>query len=358
MNVVIMAGGSGTRFWPVSRSRRPKQFLDIVGDEPMIVATHRRVSQLAPGERTLLVVGWEHARETEELFSHSGAHILVEPAGRNTAPCIGLAAQYISTLWNDDPMVILPADHYIARPEAFREALQEAAKVVAAGGGIATLGIVPVRPETGYGYIERDAGSSENERVHRVKRFVEKPDLETAEAYLWDGNFYWNAGIFVARPLTLLHELARHMPDFHQGLQELASTFNTPEFPEALERLYDRTEKISFDYAVMEKTEQPVHVIPCECGWSDVGSWYSLYEVRRAQEGDETGSVKDGEVWMRDCRDSFVVSRGGRWVAALGLRKVLVVDTDDALLVADLDKSQEIRAITDYLEKARRTDLL
>ncbi len=358
MNIVIMAGGSGTRFWPMSRVSRPKQLLRIVGDQPMVRATYERVKELATDDQFLVVVGREHLAETSQLFADTRVRILAEPVGRNTAPCIGLVAKYFESKGNNHPMVILPADHYIARPVVFRKALCQAV-AQAEVGGIVTLGIVPTRPETGYGYIEQEeppAGMND-EVLQRVRRFVEKPHLELAKHYLLSGNFYWNAGIFVASPKTLLREFATHMPQFFEGLDQLVPHFDQPNFPDVLNRLYERTENISFDYAIMEATRQPVYVISCDCGWSDVGSWNSLYEVRNVEQ-DERGNVQEGESVVLDCDASLIMARGRRKVAALGLRNVLIVDTEDALLVADLERSQDVRKITSELLQKGWTELL
>jgi len=220
------------------------------------------------------------------------------------------------------------------------------------------LGIVPTRPETGYGYIEGEDSDGGNGQVFKVKKFVEKPDLETAVQYLASSNFYWNAGIFVATPRTLLDSFAVHMPSFHRGLEEVKPTFGTSHFSGALTAFYEKIEGVSFDYAIMEKTSQPVYVIPCNCGWSDVGSWLSLYELKKDSGCDEQGNVKEGEGLVLDCRDSFVMSRGKRYVAALGLRKVLIVDTEDALLVADIDRCQEVRDVINALKAADLKTLL
>lgn len=356
MYIVIMAGGSGTRFWPASRKSLPKQFLNIIGDKPMVLETFERIQPLVPDERILLVIGEQHRAETERVFADHAVRILAEPKGRNTAPCIGLAAKYVESLGGDEPVIILPADHYIARPEAFRGGLRQAVEI-AYRGGIVTLGIVPTRPETGYGYIERAAKPQES-NVYPVKRFVEKPTLQSAADYLQSGNYYWNAGIFVATPQTLLAEFASHLPLFYEGLVRLGETFGKAEFAEELLRLYDNTEGISFDYAIMEKTSRPVYVIPSECGWSDVGSWQSLYEVRMAGGEDRFGNITEGNILQVDCENSFMVSRGKRLLAALGLRDILVVDTEDALLVADLAKSQEIKKIVDRLKKSDSTTVL
>jgi mannose-1-phosphate guanylyltransferase len=358
MHIVIMAGGSGTRFWPVSRAARPKQLLNIIGDQPMVRATYERVKKLVSDSQVLVVVGDDHLAETRELFADTAVRILAEPVGRNTAPCIGLTASFVGRTDASDPMVVLPADHYIAKPAVFCAALREAAAQAQAG-GIVTLGIVPTRPETGYGYIELDSDETINgeARIYHVRKFVEKPTLETAKHYLVSGNYYWNAGIFVATPRTLLGEFARFMPEFHRGLEQLAGSFHTAGFDRVLAELYQRTESISFDYAIMEKTAQPVWMIPCDCGWSDVGSWNSLYEVRQAEQ-DEQGNLLDGKGLLLDSRDCFVMARGGRLVAALGLRNVLVVDTEDSLLVADLERSQDIKQIIRHLRQQGRKELL
>lgn len=356
MYIAIMAGGSGTRFWPASRQWRPKQFLNIIGDTPMVLATYQRIQALAPDERILLVVGEQHRAETERLFAHTAVNILAEPVGRNTAPCIGLAAKYVERLGGGGPIVILPADHFIADAEVFRACLRRAAEV-ASDGGIVTLGIVPTRPETGYGYIERGA-ESEQENVFRVVKFVEKPDLQTAGKYLAAGNYFWNAGIFVATPQTLLAEFSRQMPAFFAGLEQLSASFGQPQFAAQLKSLYEQTESISFDYAIMEKTTKPVHVVPANCGWSDVGSWFSLYEVRREKEKDGFGNIQEGNALLLNCKDSFVVARGNRLTAALGLNNILVVDTDDALLVADLAHSQEVKDVINRLMERGLTRLL
>ncbi|QCQ21859.1 mannose-1-phosphate guanylyltransferase [Desulfoglaeba alkanexedens] len=357
MAIIIMAGGSGTRFWPLSRAARPKQFLRIVGDRPMVRATYERVKGLAPDREILVVVGKGHEAETRRIFSDTEVHVLVEPFGRNTAPCVGLAARVAESMGcGGKPLIVLPADHYIAKPEEFLCALRTAMEVVREG-GIATLGILPTRPETGYGYIEQaDAGPRQG--VYRVKRFVEKPKPEVAVEFFQSGRHYWNAGIFVATAGTLLREFARHMPSFHRGLEVLPASPGSQEFASALERLYQETENISFDCAVMEKTSEPVYVVPCDCGWSDVGSWYSLYEVRKEEEGDPRENVAEGDVYQDACEGSLILAGGKRFVAVLGLSRILVVDTDDALLVADMEYSQEVKKVSEYLAQGGRTELL
>lgn len=358
MFCVIMAGGSGTRFWPASLKRMPKQFLDITGRGPMVVETGRRVARLARDEELILVVSQEHREETGRLFAGRNVHVLAEPVGRNTAPCIGLGALYAEHLGAGGPIAFLPADHFIADQSAFLEALDRAASF-AASGAIVTLGILPDRPETGYGYIRRSGEKVEAEGAHayRVSAFVEKPDLEKARQYLSRGDYYWNAGIFVATAETILREMEKHLPRLHSGLMRMKDAIPAGMLESAIQETYPGLDPVSFDYGIMEKTTCPVMVLPCECGWSDVGCWSSLYELRK-EERDRDGNLSEGESLLVDCTESFVSSRGGKLVACLGLKNCLVVDTPDALLVADMSRSQDVRRIIEELKKLKKEKLL
>ena len=358
MHVVVMAGGSGTRFWPVSRQARPKQFLNITGRGPMVVETCERVKGLVRDEEITLIVGQEHLDETRSLFRDRNVHILAEPVGRSTAPCIGLGAIYAAHLGCKGPVAFMPADHFIAKPAAFEESLRHASDI-AASGPIITLGIVPTKPETGYGYIRWEEGRPDfwNQKAYLVSAFVEKPSAEKARQYMLRGDFLWNAGIFVATPETILKAMERHLPHIYEGLMRLVSALGTEGFENQLEVVYEKLESVSFDYGVMEKIKEPVFVVPCDCGWSDVGSWESVFELRE-EDKDENGNLSEGECVLIDCEKSFVSSRGGRMVSCLGLKDCLVVDMPDALLVADRRKSQEVRRITEQLKLRRRKDLL
>lgn len=358
MIAVIMCGGSGTRFWPASRRSRPKQFLDITGNGPMVVETCDRLTPLMADERVILILGKEHLEETKGLFKGRNVHMLAEPVGRNTAPCMGLGAIYARHLGSETPVAFLPADHFISKPEIFLKDLESAGKL-AEGGGIVTLGIVPTRPETGYGYIRktRDTDTSNAASAYGVSAFVEKPDVQKAHDYLKSGDYYWNAGIFVATPETILTEIETQLPDLHEGLERIAAALGTDRFEAEFKRAYDSMKGISFDYGIMENTGARVYVIPSECGWSDVGSWESLYELRGA-ERDRDWNLTEGETLIIDCKKSFISSRGGRLVACLGLKECLVVDTGDTVLVADLAQSQDIRKIVDRLKETGKDTLL
>jgi len=358
MYVVIMAGGSGTRFWPASRKEKPKQFLNITGKGPMIVETCDRMRPAFRDEEIILVLGQEHMQEAKALLRERRVRLLAEPLGRNTAACIGLGAVYAAHLGSHDPVAFLPADHFVSNPAALLESIRRAAEIAVAG-PIVTLGIVPSRPETGYGYIQWSEERPDfwKQKAYRVKAFVEKPSLDKAKKYLVRGDYLWNAGIFVATPQTILKEMELHLPQLHEGLERLKPALGTDSFENVLEDVYEKLDSISFDYGIMERTRSPVFVVPCDCGWSDVGSWESLYELRE-EEYDDKQNLKDGECLVVDCKGTFVSSRGGRLVSCLGLKNCLVVDTPDALLVADLKKAQDVRKIIDLLKRNRKDDLL
>ena len=358
MFAVIMAGGSGTRFWPVSRKSRPKQFLDIFGKGPMVVETCDRLKPLTGDEEMILVIGRSHLRQARDLFRGRKVHIVAEPLGRNTAPCIGLGAIYARHLGCEAPMAFLPADHYIRDPDAFVECLRQAVDI-AESGAVVTVGIVPTRPESGYGYIEwsEDRPDFWKQPGYRVSAFIEKPSLAKAKQYLARGNYFWNAGIFVATPEAILGQIRQYLPGLYSALERLDKAVGTDYWENEIEDVYEKLASVSFDNGIMERTKDPVFVIPCECGWSDVGSWASLYEMKEG-EYDKEQNVSEGECILVDCKKSFVSSKGGRMVACLGLENCLIVDTPEALLVADLDRSQEVRRIIELLRRSRKVDLL
>ena len=358
MFAVIMAGGSGTRFWPVSRRKRPKQFLKITGKDPMVVETCNRLKPVVRDEEIILVVGKEHLSDARSLFKGRRVHMLAEPVGRNTAPCIGLGAIYAQHLGCRGSVAFLPADHFIGDVPSFVQALQAAGEL-ADKGGIVTLGIVPDRPETGYGYIRRDQGHIDVSglKAYRVSEFVEKPDLEKAAHYIVTGEYYWNAGIFVATPETILREISEHLPDLYRGLLRLREALGNNRLECELRGVYTELAGISFDYGVMEKTEGKVYVLPCECAWSDVGSWASLYDLSEEKHDDDQNLAR-GETILIDSQQCLISGSGDRLVACLGLKNCLVVDTAEALLVANLERSQDIRKIVEQLEKSGKDKVL
>jgi mannose-1-phosphate guanylyltransferase len=357
---VIMAGGSGTRFWPLSRRDRPKQFLPLAGDAPLLRATVDRLPPLARIDRTFVVCGPGHVAAVRRMLPRlPRGNLVVEPCARNTAPCVGLAALHVAAREPRGVMAMLPADHHIARPAAFRDAIAAAAAVAEAG-SIATIGIRPHRPETGYGYLKVGArlpaaGKAKGPLApHKVERFVEKPDVVTAARYLADGGYLWNSGIFAFRADVILDEIRRAMPVLGEQLQVIERALGTPAYARTLKRVFPDCPSISIDYGVMEKSHR-IAVVPADFGWSDVGSFAALAEVRPL---DEQGNVTSGEVLVVDGSGNVVLGAGKRPVAVVGLDDVVVVDAGDAILVVKKDRSQDVRQAVDELRKRGREDVL
>jgi mannose-1-phosphate guanylyltransferase len=355
---VIMAGGSGTRFWPLSRKARPKQFLPLAGDAPLLAATVRRLPPLAKAADTYVVCGPAHAATAKRMVRElPAANFIVEPCARNTAPCVGLAALHVAAREKKGVMAMLPADHHIGRPEAFREALAAAA-VLAQQGHVVTIGIRPHAPETGYGYLKvgpRLPGKAKKgSGAHRVERFVEKPDVVTAARYLADGSYLWNSGIFVFRADVILDEIRRAMPVLGEQLGAVQQDLGTPRYARTLARVFPDCPSISIDYGVMEKSQKIV-VVPADFGWSDVGSFAALPEVR---ETDHLGNVAEGDALVIDGRNNVVLARKDRPVAVIGLDGVIVVDAGDAILVCRKDRAQDVRKAVDELTRRGREEVL
>lgn len=358
MYSVIMAGGSGTRFWPYSRKQRPKQLLNITGNGPMVLDTCDRLQPLSRDEEIIIVLGKDHREETGSLLAGRQINILAEPVGRNTAPCIALGALFARHLGCETPVAFLPADHFIRNVPEFLDCLEQAGRA-SESGGIVTLGIIPTRPETGYGYIRGsvDISNLRTDSVFPVSAFVEKPDIDTALEYIQSGDYFWNAGIFVAMPETILDETMKLLPETYNALMKLEPFFGKDSFEDKLNEVYPDIESISFDYGIMEKTDVDVSVVPCECGWSDVGSWESLYELR-SEEHDSNKNLEDGDTLLVDCENSYVAGTGNRLVACLGLKDCIVIDREDTLLITRMNKTQDIRKIVDELKRKKREELL
>jgi len=356
MVFVIMAGGTGTRFWPLSRETKPKQFLNIIGQGPLIEETFLRISSLADEKRVYVVINRAHRELTRDIFKDRGIQILEEPYGRNTAPCIGVAAIHIKRRWGDIPVVVLPADHFIGDGELFRTTLR-AAIGLSQRGGIVTIGIPPGKPETGYGYIKRGRryDSINGQEVFEVDRFVEKPDEKRALQYMREGNYLWNSGIFIFRVEVFLNEVRKYLPNLHQGLAEIEGVVDGKRYETTLEKVYSNLESISIDYGIMERTTEPVYTITGNFGWSDVGSWQALFELKGDQK-DANGNMVEGLATIIDSRDSFIINRSEKLVALLGANQILVVNTPDAVLVADLNRSQEVRAIAETIKRKGLVD--
>jgi len=348
---VILSGGVGSRLWPVSRKGRPKQFLPIGGARSMLQQTQLRLAgiETAPA---IVVCNEAHrflvAEQFREIKEQPGA-IILEPAGRNTAPAIALAAQQAIDGDPDALLLVLPADHHIAAPDAFLAAVEQGLGAAAAG-YLVTFGVVPTGPETGYGYIR--GGSEAAPGVLKLDRFVEKPDVKTAQGYLAEGDYYWNSGMFLLRAGTYLELLAQHQPEMYAACQgAMAAAQRDMDFLRPDAETFLASPSDSIDYAVMEHTDRGA-VVPLDCGWSDIGSWSALCEVGEA---DGDGNVVEGDVLAQDTCNSYI--RGeSRLVATLGVDNLVVVETPDAVLVADRNKVQDVKAIVTALKAADRSE--
>jgi mannose-1-phosphate guanylyltransferase len=354
---VIMAGGSGTRFWPLSRRLRPKQFLPLAGGAPLLAATVARLPPLARADRTYVVCGPQHAVAARKMVPQlPKGNFIVEPCARNTAPCVGLAALHVAARDPKGIIAMLPADHHIARPEAFREALAGAAQL-AQFGSIATIGIRPNRPETGYGYLRvgpRIATKVKRLHANKVERFVEKPDVVTAARYLADGGYLWNSGIFVFRADVILEEIRRAMPVLGEQLDAIEASLGSPGYQRTLRRVFPDCPSISIDYGVMEKSHR-IAVVPADFGWSDVGSFAALPDVRAT---DHLGNVAEGDAVVIDGRNNVVLATKDRPVAVVGIEDVVVVDAGDAILVCHRDRAQDVRKAVEELARRGREEVL
>jgi mannose-1-phosphate guanylyltransferase len=351
MYIVILAGGSGTRFWPLSRAARPKQLISITGDRTMLQRTVERVLPLKP-KRILVVTNRVQAEETERQLAHHRKvpiDVIAEPSARNTAAAIGLAATIIAAHDPDGMMAVLPADHFIRDEHALQQSLLAAAHT-ARNGYLVTLGIMPSRPETGYGYIEADM-DLRGSGPFPVRRFVEKPPLDEAVRYLDAGNFFWNSGMFIWRADIILKEIGTYLPALAETLSAIAfngDVWELADLEEQIESLYESVESVSIDYGVMEKSSR-VQVVPVEMGWSDVGSWSSLPEV---VEADAEGMVRvnaNGHVSLDS--SGCLIYVDSKVVATVGVHNLIIVSTPDALLVCDRERAQDVKKVVEELGK-------
>jgi len=340
---VVMAGGSGTRFWPLSRRARPKQFLALATDRPLIVETVNRLKGLATPGRTYVVCGPVHARAVRRLLPRlPAANVVVEPIARNTAPAIGLATLHVQRRDPEGVLAVLPSDHHVANVPGFQAVVRRAA-AVARSGALVTLGIRPTRPETGYGYVR--VGEPIDGGAARVRSFVEKPDAPTAAQYLASGEYLWNGGIFVFTARAMRDAIDRHLPELGAVLERLAPAVGTSRYPAALRKHFPAAPSVSIDYGVMEKARD-IAVVPGDFGWSDVGSFAALPEVRPA---DADGNVVLGKGAILVDSTGCVVVGSGRPLGLVGLRDLVVVDAGDAVLVVPRDRSQDVRAVVQSL---------
>ncbi|NOU00621.1 MAG: mannose-1-phosphate guanylyltransferase/mannose-6-phosphate isomerase [Gallionella sp.] len=349
VHAVILAGGSGSRLWPLSRQNLPKQFLALDGDASLLQTTINRLSPVIAGKNVLIVTQEVHAKG-EAYHALLPYQTLFEPTGRNTAPAIALAAAYLMADGSDPIMVVLPADHIIKDEVRFREHLSVAI-AAAETASLVTFGIQPTRPDTGFGYIKahRDDASS---NIYAVDRFTEKPDEKTAEKFLQDGDYFWNSGMFVWRASAILAEIQQYLPEVHGVVQAIVAESRTSgKFQQAVEKHFAAMPSISIDYGVLEKSNR-VSLIPCEIGWNDVGSWQAVHEISRH---DTDGNALQGNVVAVDCKNSLIRA-DKRLVAAIGIEDICVIETADAVLISRNNQTQRVREVVDILHERGSTE--
>ena len=356
---VIMAGGVGTRFWPRSRERSPKQFLEILGNGTMIENTLDRLAPLVEQQNAFVVTNRLQAEMVSQLVPWmTTENVLAEPLGRNTAACIGLSALWIDRMDPNGLMVVSPADHIVRDKEEFLRILRLALKVADEKEALVTIGIKPTHPETGYGYIqtaeeEIDRNDYRSQGVCRVKTFAEKPNLETAERFLQSGDFLWNSGIFIWKASVILREIEMHLPDLYVQLLKIRESIGKPDYEQSLEHAYRIIRSISIDYGVMEKAGN-VFVVKGDFGWSDVGSWD---EVVRLMPKDHEGNSIRGKSILLHSKNNYV-DAGDKIVAAIGVEDLIIINTSDAVLVCKKGLSQEVKEVVDFIRRKQMNDYL
>jgi len=358
LHVVILAGGSGTRFWPASRSLRPKQLLDLAGEESMLQSTVSRLGDLSSPERVLIVTNQRLVDPIRaQLPQLPPESVLGEPCKRDTAPCIGVAAAWVSKNDPDAIMACMPADHVISPDSSFQAAIQKAVQLVEdKPARLVTFGIKPTYPAESFGYVQRgdNLGSTVTEDAYRVSQFKEKPKAETAKQYLEAGTYYWNSGIFVWRAQTILDLLEQYEPAMYAHIKAIGEAIGTPHFYETFQSEFEKIEGTSIDYAVMERAEE-VAVIEAPFGWDDVGSWTSL---ERLHEPNKDGNTLIGKTVSVDTTNSILRSEGDHLIATVGVKDLIVVHTSNATLVAHRDDEEAVRKIVKQLEADGMKDYL
>ena len=357
MHAVIMAGGRGTRFWPRSREKKPKHLLDIISTRTIIQETVDRIKPLIAPQNILVVTGKKHARELiKQLPEIPQKNIIIEPEGKNTAPCIGLAALHIQKKVGDDVMVVLPSDHAITDSSKYLEVIAAAAQFAAKENALATIGIKPSSVQTGFGYIEYGDSFQHigEEEIFRVKSVREKPDFTQAQTFVQSGNFYWNSGMFIWKASIILEEISRFLPDLYSGLMKIKKALGTSREAVTIRSVYKKLTSISIDYGVMEKAAN-VFMLRGYFGWSDVGSWDALWEI--LAKDDQGNAVTGSNVIFEDTEGSLVYSPQ-KLVAIVGAKDLIVVETKDALLICKKGRSQDVKKVVATLEAAKKKKYL
>lgn len=350
---VIMAGGVGSRFWPRSKTKLPKQLLTIFGEQTMIQDTVKRIESIVKRENILIITNALQKSGVEsQLPGIPKENIIIEPFGRNTAACIGLASVIVKSRDKDAVTFILPSDHVIKETDEFNKTMMNAASYANSSDSLVTIGITPSHPETGYGYIQIDERAVQDS-VYKVLTFAEKPNFATAVRFVKSGDFFWNSGMFIWRTDSILNEIQKYMPDLHNGLEKIQKDIDSQKFDTTLSNEYGQLKKISIDYGIMEKSKN-VCLIKGNFTWSDVGSWEAVYNLSKK---DKDGNVKVGAVYADAATDSYIYAPD-KFTALIGVNNLIVINHEDELLICRKDKSQDVKEIIDYLKINKLTKYL
>ena len=350
---VIMAGGVGARFWPKSRAEEPKQLLNLFSERSMIQNTVDRMEGLVKNVNIYVITNKiQKPQIVEQLSEIPAENVIEEPFGKNTAAAIGLASLIVDSKHKDAVTIILPSDHLINDKEEFQRVIREASKYANSTDALVTIGINPTRPDTGYGYIQIDE-SGESNSLHKVIRFAEKPNLDTAKRFLDSGDFFWNSGMFIWRTTVILNEIKTYMLDLHDGLERIRTAIGKDNYDEVLTKVYGLLRSISIDYGIMENSKV-VELIKGKFDWSDVGSWDAVYHLL---EKDKKENVGKGDVYFGNTEGTYVNS-SNKFTAVIGVKDLLVINTDDATLVCHRDYAQDVKLVVDYLKMNKKDELL
>lgn len=351
---LIMAGGRGERFWPKSRRSLPKQFLEITDDgKTMIQLTVERISPLVNMEDIFIATNKDYKKLVlKQLPDIPEENILCEPVGRNTAPCIGLGAMHIASKYEDALMLVLPSDHQIKFNKMYLTALKDACQAAEKDENLVTIGIMPDYPETGYGYIKFNTHEMEG-RAYKVERFVEKPSLEVAKEYLATEEYLWNSGMFIWKVSSILKNMKKLMPETYAGLERIKSAIGTENQEVVLEQEFVKMESQSIDYGIMEKAEN-IYILPGMFGWDDVGSWLALERIKKTN---EFGNVVDGNIITIDTQNC-IIQGTKKLIATVGMKDMIVVDTEDATLICTKDSTGSIKKVLENLKICNRDEYL
>lgn len=355
---LIMAGGSGTRFWPRSKTAKPKQFLTIFGNKSLLQDTINRFSSFTENENIYIVSSATQAKVLEEQTPMlPKENLIYEPVGRNTLPCIGLAAMYAEKENLDGIMVVSPADHLIKNNELFKDTVLAAAKIAAERDGIVTIGITPSYPATGYGYVQTAENITGNEKISqfKVERFVEKPDELTATDYLKQGGFYWNSGLFVFKVSVFLKAVQEFAPELYADLRKIQADLGNSSYPQTLDTIYRAVESISVDYGIMEHAKN-IYLVEGNFVWNDLGGWESVYLADEKK--DKNGNAGAGQTMLLDTKNSYVYTDGDKMVAVVGLEDVIVVQDGNTTLVCKRENAEDIKQIVEKLKAENKTQYL